>query len=336
VEIDLKGRSLLTLLDYSTEEIEYLLELAAKLKEKKAKGIQGSALKGKNIALIFEKTSTRTRAAFVVAARDEGGMPEFMGKNDLQLGEKESVKDTARVLGRLFDGIAYRGFAQENIQLLAGYSGVPVWNALTDQYHPTQVLADLLTIKEEFGYLKGIKLVYIGDGRNNMANSLLIGAGKMGLDFTIISPEELWPEKSLIQEAEKLALNSGAKIKLSADPAAVYQADAIYTDVWVSMGEEAQFAERIKLLSPYQVNADLIQQAENEQLIFLHCLPAFHNRETSIGEEIYQKYGLKEMEVTEEVFESKYSRVFEQSENRMHTIKAVMVATAGDISSIDE
>lgn len=334
--VNLKGRSLLTLLDYSSEEINYLLELAAKLKEKKRKGIQGTSLKGKNIAILFEKTSTRTRVSFVVAARDEGGMPEFLGKNDLQLGDKESVKDTARVLGRLFDGIAFRGFEQKTVELLAEYSGVPVWNGLTDQYHPTQVLADFLTVKEEFGYLEGIKFAYIGDGRNNVANSLLIGSAKMGIHFTLIAPKELWPESRIVNLVKEEAEKSGAKINFSTEPDAVYKTDVIYTDVWVSMGEEAKFAERIKLLQPYQVNTNLIKKADNDKLIFLHCLPSFHNRETTIGEKIYQEYGLEAMEVTDEVFESGYSRVFEEAENRMHTIKAVMVASIGDLNAVQD
>ena len=334
MEVNLQGRSLLTLLDYSSAEINYLLELAAKLKKKKHRGFQGDALKGKNIALLFEKTSTRTRVAFVVAARDEGGMPEFLGKNDLQLGDKESIKDTARVLGRLFDGIAYRGFDQKSVELLAEYSGVPVWNALTDQYHPTQVLADLFTIKEEFGHLEGIKFTYIGDGRNNMANSLLIGSAKMGLHFTLIAPEELWPESTILDQARGEAAKSGAKISLSTDLDAVHSTNVIYTDVWVSMGEEDKFAERVELLKPYQVNENLIRKAENDQLIFLHCLPSFHNRETIIGEKIYREYGLEAMEVTDKVFESRFSRVFEQAENRMHTIKAVMVASIGDLNAV--
>ncbi|NLM98101.1 MAG: ornithine carbamoyltransferase [Halanaerobiaceae bacterium] len=325
--MNLSGRSFLTLKDFSHEEIDYLLDLSGKLKEKKKRGEKGNLLDGKNIALLFEKTSTRTRIAFAVAVYDEGGKAEFLGKNDIQLGEKESVKDTARVLGRIFDGIEYRGYEHKNVEILAEYSGVPVWNGLTDSYHPTQVLADFLTIKEEFGFLKGIKLVYIGDGRNNVANSLLIGSGKMGVNCTIIAPEELWPESSIVNMARIMAKESGSEINISPELDAVHGADVIYTDVWFSIGEEDKIAERIELLKPYQVNMELLNKAENESLIFLHCLPAFHNRETEIGEMVYQNYGLAEMEVTDEVFESSFSRVFEQAENRMHTIKAVMVAT---------
>lgn len=328
--VNLTGRSFLRLMDFSKKEIEYLINLSKELKKKKSDGIKGNLLEGKNIALLFEKTSTRTRSAFVAAAGDEGGMTEFLGKNDIQLGKKESVKDTARVLGRIFDGIEYRGFKHEHLELLAKYSAVPVWNGLTDKYHPTQVLADFLTIKEEFGYLKGINLVYIGDGRNNMANSLLIGAAKVGMNCTIIAPSQLWPEESIVNIAKKLAKCSDSNIKISENIGNVYMADVIYTDVWVSMGEEKQFAERIKLLKPYQVNMELIEKTKNKKVIFLHCLPAYHNRETETGEKIYQKFGLAEMEVTDRVFESDFSCVFDQAENRMHTIKAVMVATLGD------
>lgn len=325
---NLKGRNLLTLKDYTKEEINYLLTLSEDLKAKKRAGIKGNSLKGKNIALIFEKPSTRTRCAFAVAAKDEGGMPEYLGKNDIQLGKKETVADTARVLGRMFDGIEFRGYEHKTVEILGEYAGVPVWNGLTDLYHPTQILADFLTLKENFGKLEGLNLVYTGDGRNNMANSLMVGSAIMGVNYTIISPEELWPEESLVAECKKLAEKSGAEINLTADVKnGVKGADAIYTDVWVSMGEEKEFAKRIKLLTPYQVNMDMIKNAKNPDLIFLHCLPAYHNTETENGQKIYQEYGIKEMEVTEEVFESKYSKVFDQAENRMHTIKAVMTAT---------
>jgi ornithine carbamoyltransferase len=327
---NLRGRSLLTLKDFTTKEIEYLIDLAAELKSLKYAGIRPKTLEGKNIALIFEKPSTRTRCAFVVAAVDEGAHPEYLGKGDIQLGKKESIADTARVLGRMFDGIQFRGFKHETVEELAKYAGVPVWNGLTDKFHPTQVLADLLTIKEHKGYLKGIKFAYVGDGRNNMANSLMIGAAKMGMDFRIVSPKELFPEEKLVMEAKEIAKETKASITLtdSVDEG-ISGVDVIYTDVWVSMGEEEQFEERIKLLKPYQVNMEMIKRADDE-VIFMHCLPSFHNRETTVGEEIYQKYGIAEMEVTDEVFESKHSVVFDEAENRMHTIKAVMVATLGN------
>ena len=309
--INLKGRSFLTLKDFTPSEIEYLLNLAGDLKRKKRMGIKGSLLQGKNIALIFEKPSTRTRCAFTVACIDEGAHPEYLGKNDIQLGHKESVEDTARVLGRLFDGIQFRGFKQGTVEKLAQYSGVPVWNGLTDNYHPTQVLADLLTIKEKFGYLKGIRFVYVGDGRNNMANSLMIGSAKMGIDFVIAAPKDLWPEVTLVEKCKLFAEASEGKITITEDiQSAVDGADVIYTDVWCSMGEEDQSVERIKLLKPYQVNASLMNRTGKDNTIFMHCLPA-----------------VKGNEVTEEVFESRASVVFDEAENRMHTIKAVMVAT---------
>lgn len=312
--MNLKGRSLLTLKDYSPEEIEYLLDLAADLKMKKKQGITGNSLKGKNIALIFEKPSTRTRCAFTIGCIDEGGHPEYLSKDDIQLGHKESVEDTARVLGRMFDGIEFRGFKQETVEKLAQYSGVPVWNGLTDLDHPTQILADFLTLKEQFGKLKGLKLVYAGDGRNNMANSLMIGASKMGIDFTILAPKSLWPEQSLVEQCEDYAKASGSKIEISDQLVAVEGADAVYTDVWCSMGEEDKAAERIAILKPYQVNDDLLAHTGKKSTIFLHCLPA-----------------VKGKEVTEEVFERFADVVFDEAENRMHTIKAVMVATLGNI-----
>ncbi len=326
---NLKGRSFLTLKDFTPKEIEYLIDLSAELKSLKYAGITPRTLEGKNIALIFEKPSTRTRCAFVVAAVDEGAHPEYLGKNDIQLGKKETVADTARVLGRMFDGIEFRGFKHDTVQQLAEYSGVPVWNGLTDKYHPTQILADFLTVKEHKGYLKGIKFAYVGDGRNNMANSLMIGAAKVGMDFRIVSPSDLFPEEELVKDAKKIAKETGATITITDSiDEGVAGVDVIYTDVWVSMGEEDQFAERIEKLSPYQVNMDMVNKAD-DSVIFMHCLPAFHNRDTIVAEEIYQKHGLAEMEVTEEVFESKYSVVFDEAENRMHTIKAVMVATLG-------
>ena len=310
--MDLKGRSFLTLKDFTSEEIAYLLDLAAELKEKKKRGITGDSLKGKNIALIFEKPSTRTRCSFTIGCIDEGGHPEYLGKDDIQLGHKESVEDTARVLGRMFDGIEFRGFSQKTVETLAEYSGVPVWNGLTDEYHPTQILADFLTLKEQFGKLAGLKLVFAGDGRNNMANSLMIGSAKMGLDFVILAPKALWPAKELVDQCKEYAAESGAHITITDDVSSVQGADAIYTDVWCSMGEEDKAAERIKLLSPYQVNAAMMEKTGRESTIFLHCLPA-----------------VKGNEVTEDVFEKYADVVFDEAENRMHTIKAVMVATLG-------
>lgn len=313
-EMDLKGRSFLTLKDFTPEEILYLVDLASELKEKKKKGITGDSLKGKNIALIFEKPSTRTRCAFTVGASDEGGIPTYLSGNEIQLGHKESVEDTARVLGRMFDGIEFRGFKQEHVEALAKYSGVPVWNGLTDEFHPTQILADLLTMKEQFGYLKGLNFVYLGDGRNNMANSLMIGCAKVGVNFAIIAPESLWPTKDLVDLCEGYAKESGATVTVTADVNAVDQADVLYTDVWCSMGEEEKAAERIALLQPYQINQELMEKTGKDSTIFMHCLPA-----------------VKGKEVTEDVFESEASVVFDEAENRLHTIKAVMVATLGNI-----
>ncbi len=322
---NLYGRHFLTLKDFTPDEIKFLLDLSIKLKKDKYAGIRHRSLEGKNIALIFEKPSTRTRAAFTVAAVDEGAHPEYLGKNDIQLGKKETIKDTARVLGRMFDGIEFRGFKHETVEELARWAGVPVWNGLTDKFHPTQVLADFMTILEHRGYIKGIKFAYIGDGRNNMANSLMIGASKMGMDFRIVSPKELFPEKELVEEARKIASENGAKITITDSiNEGVKGADVLYTDVWASMGEEDKIPERIKLLKPYQVNMKMIELTENEDVIFLHCLPSFHNTET----EIAKKYP-DICEVTDEVFESKYSKVFDEAENRVHTIKAVMVATLG-------
>lgn len=310
----LTGRSFLTLKDFTKEEIEGLLKLAKELKEKKKQGITGEHLKGKNIALIFEKPSTRTRCAFTVACIDEGGHPEYLGKNDIQLGHKESVEDTARVLGRMFDGIEFRGFSQANVEKLAKYSGVPVWNGLTDDYHPTQILADMLTLQEQFGELKGLHFVYVGDGRNNMANSLMIGSAKLGLHFTLIAPKSLWPKEDLVHLCEGYAKESEGTITLSDDVCAVKDADAIYTDVWCSMGEEEKAAERIALLKPYQVNKELLEKTGKEKTVAMHCLPA-----------------VKGNEITEDVFEQYADVIFDEAENRMHTIKAVMVATLSDI-----
>lgn len=311
--MNLKGRSFLTLKDFTKAEIEGLVELAAKLKEDKKKGITGNRLKGKNIALLFEKPSTRTRCAFTVACNDEGGFPEYLGSNDIQLGHKESVEDTARVLGRMFDGIEFRGFLHENVEKLAKYSGVPVWNGLTDDYHPTQILADLLTLKEQFGTLQGLRFVYVGDGRNNMANSLMIGCSKVGIHITILAPQSLWPDEDLTALCQTYAKESGSTITLSEQADSVKGADAIYTDVWCSMGEEDKAAERIALLMPYQVNQALVAKTGTDKTIVMHCLPA-----------------VKGNEISEDVFEQNADVIFDEAENRMHTIKAVMVATLGD------
>ena len=318
-ELNLKGRSFLTLKDFTPEEIEGLLDLAVKLKDKKKRGIFGTTLARKNVALIFEKPSTRTRCAFTVGCRDEGGFPEYLGVNDIQLGGKESVEDTARVLGRMFDGIEFRGFKQSTVETLAKYSGVPVWNGLTDEYHPTQILADFMTMREHLGELKGKKFVFLGDGRNNMANSLMIGCGKMGINLVIIAPRSLWPAQELVEECREYAAQAGSSIHLAESTDAVKGADVIYTDVWASMGEEAKAAEREALLRPYQVNSELMAKTGKESTIFMHCLPA-----------------IKGKEVTEEVFESAQSVVFDEAENRMHTIKAVMVATIGDPQPLPE
>ncbi len=328
MNVNLRNRHFLTLQDFSREEINYLLLLAEKLKEKKKSGITGSSLQNKNIALIFEKPSTRTRCAFAVGAKDEGGNPEYLGKNDIQLGKKETVADTARVLGRMFDGIEYRGAEQKTVELLAEYSGVPVWNGLTSSYHPTQILADLMTIRENFQYLEGIKIAYLGDGRNNVAHSLMFGAALMGLELTIVAPDKLHPKAAMVKEAENIAGLNRSRIEITSNrEQGIKGADVLYTDVWASMGEEEQFAERIELLKPYQVNMQMIENTGQDRVIFLHCLPAYHNSKTENGQQILAEYGVEEMEVTDQVFESEYSRVFDQAENRMHTIKAVMVAT---------
>jgi ornithine carbamoyltransferase len=328
--MNLKGRHFLTLKDYTAEEILYLLDLAADLKAKKKQGITGNSLKGKNIALIFEKPSTRTRCAFTVGANDEGGIPTYLSQHDIQLGYKESVKDTARVLGRMFDGIEFRGFKHEHVEQLAEYSGVPVWNGLTDDYHPTQILADLLTMREHFGYLKGLNFVYLGDGRNNMANSLMIGCSKVGVNCSIIAPKALWPEEKLVALCKEYAKESGATVTITDSVDSVEGADVLYTDVWCSMGEEDKTVERVALLHPYQINQALMNKTGKEGSIFMHCLPAFHDLKTTIGKEISAKFGISEMEVTDEVFESAQSVVFDEAENRMHTIKAIMLATLGE------
>jgi ornithine carbamoyltransferase len=325
--INLKGRHFLKLEDFTPQELGYLLNLSRQLKAQKYAGVLPKLLEGKNIALLFEKPSTRTRCAFVVACVDLGAHPEYLGKDDIQLGKKESVADTARVLGRMFDGIEFRGFKHETVEELAKHAGVPVWNGLTDKYHPTQILADFLTIREHFGRLRGIKMAYVGDGRNNMGNTLMIGCAKMGMDFRIVAPKSLWPEEELVKSAGEIAEETGASITLTEEiDRGVQGVDVIYTDVWVSMGEEDQFAERIRLLKPYQVNMEMIRKTGNTEVIFLHCLPSFHDLETEIGRRIHDEYGLKEMEVTDEVFQSKHSLVFDQAENRLHTIKAVMAA----------
>ena len=322
------NKSFLTLLDFSPEEISFLLDLAARLKEEKKQGIPHRLCEGKNIALIFEKTSTRTRCAFEVAAADLGMHPVYLDPKSSQIGKKESIADTARVLGRMFDGIEYRGFGQEIVESLAGYSKVPVWNGLTNEYHPTQVLADLLTIREHFGSLQGKKLVYMGDARYNMGNSLMVGCAKMGMDFVACAPRKYFPNPELVDKCRAIAQWTGASLSFNDDPAqAVKGANVIYTDVWVSMGEpDAVWQERIDDLKPYQVNSALMEAA-GPQAVFMHCLPAFHDLNTGIGRQIHEKYGLDAMEVTDDVFEGPQSIVFDEAENRMHTIKAVMAAT---------
>ena len=324
----LKGKSFLKLLDFTPAEIEGLIDLAAELKAKKKAGIAHRLCEGKSIALVFEKTSTRTRCAFEVAAADLGMHPVYLDPKGSQIGKKESIADTARVLGRMFDGIEYRGFGQEIVEELAKYAGVPVWNGLTNEFHPTQILADFLTIREKFGKLKGIKFVYMGDARYNMGNSLMVGCAKMGMHFVACAPKKYFPNPELIATCEAIAKETGATLAFEEDPGvAVQGADVIYTDVWVSMGEPADvWEERIRELSPYQVNAKLMQQA-GTGAVFMHCLPAFHDLKTTIGKEINQKFGIDAMEVTDEVFESAQSIVFDEAENRMHTIKAVMAAT---------
>ncbi len=329
---NLRNRSFLKLLNFTREEIRFLLDLSADLKKAKHTATEKKNLSGKNIALIFEKSSTRTRCAFEVAALDQGAHVTYLGPSGSQIGQKESMKDTARVLGRMYDGIEYRGFGQQRVEELAAFAGVPVWNGLTDEFHPTQVLADLLTMMEHSGKaLKDTAFCYLGDARNNMCNSLMAGAAVMGMDFRAAAPENLQPDSALLKQCEKLAKSSGASIRTTEDVGeAVMDVDFLYTDVWVSMGEADEvWAERITLLKPYQVNSGILKLTGNPNVKFLHCLPAFHNRETAIGEEVFRKFGLEAMEVTEEVFESEHSIVWDQAENRLHTIKAVMVATLG-------
>jgi len=325
---NLRGRSFLKLLDFTTDEIRYLLDLSKNFKDMKRAGIPHRYLEGKNIVLLFEKTSTRTRCSFEVAGYDLGMGVTYLDPNSSQMGHKESIEDTARVLGRMYDGIEYRGFSQELVEILAEYSGVPVWNGLTDLFHPTQMLADLLTIEEKFGYLKGLKFTYMGDARNNVANSLMIACVKMGMHFTACSPKHLFPTEDLVAEAKKIAAQTGGSVTLTENVnEGTKGAHVLYTDIWVSMGEpDSVWEERIKLLKPYQVNKAAMDNADKDA-IFLHCLPSFHDLKTTKGQEIHKKFGLPEMEVTNEVFESHKSVVFDEAENRMHTIKAVMYAT---------
>lgn len=329
--MNLKGRNFLKLKDFTPEEILYMIDLAADLKAKKKQGVRHDSLVGRNIALIFEKTSTRTRCSFEVAAHDLGMHVTYLDPSGSQIGKKESIADTARVLGRMFDGIEYRGFGQDIVEELAEYAGVPVWNGLTNEFHPTQMLADMLTIREHLGRLKGVKLVYMGDARYNMGNSLMIACAKMGMHFVACTSKEYFPSKELVAQCEEYAKASGGSVALTEDvESGTKDADVIYTDVWVSMGEPDEvWAERIKVLSPYQVNKKVMDNAK-DSAIFMHCLPAFHDLKTKIGKEVYEKFGMKELEVTDEVFESKQSVVFDEAENRMHTIKAVMVATLGE------
>lgn len=330
---NLRNRSFVKLLDFTPQEVQFLLDLSADLKKAKYSGTEQPKLQGKNIALIFEKASTRTRCAFEVAAFDQGAQVSYIGPSGSQIGHKESMKDTARVLGRMYDGIEYRGFGQTIVEELAEHAGVPVWNGLTDEFHPTQILADLLTMLEHGRgkQLHEMKLAYLGDARNNMGNSLMVGAAKMGLDIRLVAPKAFWPEQQLVDTCQTIAEQTGAKITLTENvEEGVNGCDFLYTDVWVSMGESQQaWEERVALMKPYQINMDTIAKTGNPQVKFMHCLPAFHNDETTVGKEVAEKYGMKGLEVTEEVFESHHSIVFDEAENRMHTIKAVMVATLG-------
>ncbi len=328
MSVDLSGRSFLKLLDFTSEEIAYLVDLSEDLKRKKRAGEPHRYLEGKNIVLLFEKTSTRTRCSFEVAGNDLGMGVVYLDPASSQMGKKESIPDTARVLGRMFDGIEYRGFGQDIVETLSEYAGVPVWNGLTDEFHPTQMIADMLTLREEFGDVRGRKLTFMGDARNNVANSLMVVCAKLGMDFCACGPNEQMPEASLVETCRTIAAENGCAITLTSDVAeGAANADAIYTDIWVSMGEPAElWAERIRLLSPYQVNADVMAHAKSTA-IFMHCLPAFHDTKTTIGADIAERFGITEMEVTDEVFESAQSRVFEEAENRMHSIKAIMYAT---------
>ena len=330
---NLRNRSFVKELDFTPDELKFLLKLSADLKAAKYGGYEQPKLKGKNIALIFEKSSTRTRCAFEVAAYDQGAHVTYLGPEGSQIGHKESMKDTARVLGRMYDGIEYRGFAQATVETLAQYAGVPVWNGLTDQFHPTQMLCDILTMQEHSAkHLGEIAYCYLGDARNNMGNSLMVTGCKLGMDVRLCAPQALWPDEELVATCRQIAAETGARLTLTEDvDEGVQGVDFLYTDVWVSMGEAKDvWDERIGLLKPYQINADVVQRTGNPNVKFMHCLPAFHNRETTVGEDIYQKSGMSGLEVTEEVFESERSIVFAQAENRMHTIKAIMVATLGD------
>ena len=329
--MSMKGRSFLKLLDFTPEEITQLIDTAADLKQKKKAGVPHDTLKGKNIALIFEKTSTRTRCSFEVAAYDLGMGVTYLDPSGSQIGKKESIADTARVLGRIYDGIEYRGYGQQIVETLAKYAGVPVWNGLTNEFHPTQILADLLTIRERFGSLKGVKLVYMGDARYNMGNSLMVGCAKMGMEFVACAPKKYFPSPELIAQCQAIAAETGAKLSFIEDPMeAVKNANVVYTDVWVSMGEPAEvWQERIRDLTPYQVNSAKMAAAAPD-CVFMHCLPAFHDLNTGVGREIHEKYGVTEMEVTDEVFESPASIVFDEAENRMHTIKAVLYSTLSE------
>jgi len=330
---NLRNRNFLKLLDFTPEEIKYLLKLSADLKAAKYAGIEQPRLKGKNIVLLFEKDSTRTRCAFEVAALDQGAHVTYLGPSGSQMGKKESMKDTARVLGRMYDGIEYRGYGQDIVEALGKYAGVPVWNGLTNEFHPTQILADFLTMQEHSDKpLHHVSFAYLGDARNNMGNSLMVGAAKMGMDFRAVAPKECWPEESLVAKCREIAKETGAKITLTDKvEEGVKGVDFLYTDVWVSMGEPAEvWEQRINLLKPYQVNMNVVKATGNPKVKFLHCLPAFHNLETEVGRDIHKKFGLEAMEATEDVFESPMSIVFDEAENRMHTIKAVMVATLGD------
>lgn len=327
----IKNKNFLKLLDYTPKEFNYLLDLAIKLKADKKEGREKKYLLGKNIVLIFEKDSTRTRCAFEVAAMDQGANITYLGPSGSQIGKKESIKDTARVLGGFYDGIEYRGYSQETVEILGEFSGVPVWNGLTDEFHPTQILADFLTVKEKFGKLEGIKMAYLGDGRNNMGNSLMIGAALVGMDFKIVAPKDFFPKIDLIEKAQEIAKTTGAKLSFTESlEEGVRGIDVVYTDVWVSMGEKPEvWKERIKKLLPYQVNNNVMDMTATNS-VFLHCLPAFHDKKTNIGKDIMEKFGINEMEVTDKVFEGDKSIVFRQAENRLHTIKAVMVGTLGE------
>lgn len=326
-----QGKSFLKEIDFNAKELNYLIDFSIHLKTLKKKNIPHEYLKGQNICLIFEKTSTRTRAAFSVASSDLGAKPDYFGVQDMQMGKKESIEDTAKILGSMYDGIEFRGFKQADVETLAKHAGVPVWNGLTDEWHPTQMIADFMTLKENFNKLKGLNLVYCGDGRNNVANSLMITSAILGVNYTVASPVELFPDEALVKEAQNYAKESGAVITVTDDiEAAVTDCDAIYTDVWVSMGEEDLFEERINLLQPFQVTQDLFKLA-NDDAIFLHCLPAYHDTNTQNGVNIAEQFGITELEVTDEVFRSSYAKQFDQGENRLHSIKAIMAATNGNL-----